>query len=417
MQDCSTSSLLYKWVQAYITHFGGDPLSVTISGLSAGGGSVLLQDIAYGGSLGETLFQSTIAASPYLPKQYTFNDWVPTQAYYAFAEQAGCPLGAYRSANETLFDCLVSKDTATLQNASEVVTTTGIYGTWTFLPVTDGVFIQDIPSRQLLEKRLNGRNLLVGNNANEGPLFTPQDITSESDFLEWLRNVLPEFREDDIAKVLLYYPSIGGENSSDSDAFATSGYNGPSALNQSSIATGQQQRANNLYGELTFVCPSYWMAEAYSGQNRTSYKYQFSALPGTHGSDLQGYFGPLGGSLFLGVDFQRAFMRIWGNFVTRRNPSISNEIADGALLNQTVQANAASSWPTFSIASPYQLDLNQTGGSEAVGGLEFLSPVNTTYLTGPGLQNNFTLANAYTWEDGRGVRCDFWRSVAPIIPA
>jgi hypothetical protein len=39
------------------------------------------------------------------------------------------------------------------------------------LPVTDGVFIQDVPSQQLLEKKVNGENLLVGNNANEGPSF------------------------------------------------------------------------------------------------------------------------------------------------------------------------------------------------------------------------------------------------------
>jgi hypothetical protein len=53
----------------------------------------------------------------------------------------------------------------------------------------------------------------------------------------------------------------------------------------------------------------------------------------------------------------------------------------------------------------------------AIGSLNVNSPVNTTYFTGPGLMNNFTLVNAYTWEDGRGMRCDFWRSVADIIPA
>ena len=41
-----------------------------------------------------------------------------------------------------------------------------------FLPVTDGTFVQDLPSQQLLRKQVNGRNLLVGNNANEGPGFT-----------------------------------------------------------------------------------------------------------------------------------------------------------------------------------------------------------------------------------------------------
>lgn len=168
--------------QAYISHFGGDPSSVTISGVSAGAGSVLHQDlgkgssftylgiadqwVAYGGLLGESLFQSSIAASPYLPKQHAYNGWVPTQAYYAFAELAGCPVGPYRNVTEKLFDCLVSSDTASLQNASVEVSSSATFGTWGFLPVTDGIFVQDVPSRQLLERRLNGRNLLVGNNAS-----------------------------------------------------------------------------------------------------------------------------------------------------------------------------------------------------------------------------------------------------------
>lgn len=199
--------------------------------------------IAYGGSLGKTFFQSTIAASPYLPKQYAYDDRVPTQAYYAFAERAGCPLDAYGRSNETIFDCLVSADVATLQNASTEVSATAAYGTWAFLPVTDGDFVQDEPSSQLLKKRVNGRSSLIGNNANEGPLFTPQDITTETAFLSWLRDALPDFSADDINKVLLYYPINNSTNSS-ATKFATSGTSGPSALTHSSLATGQQQRAN-----------------------------------------------------------------------------------------------------------------------------------------------------------------------------
>lgn len=64
----------------------------------------------------------------------------------------------------------------------------------------------------------------------------------------------------------------------------------------------------NLYAELTFVCPSYWLAEAYSGQGHMTFKYQFSPLPGTHGADLEAYQGPLGRSSILSADFQRAFI-------------------------------------------------------------------------------------------------------------
>lgn len=170
------------------------------------------------------------------------------------------------------------------------------------------------------------------------------------------------------------------------------------------------------------------MAESYSGQGRKAYKYQFSALPGTHGADVAGYFGPLGAIPTLSLDFQRAFMSksiivhvsvptntyhaaaIWGNFIKSSDPSISDAIAVGPSSNQTVDTNAASSWPAFSNVAPYQLNLNQTGGTISTG-------ASGLQLTGSSLRNNFTLANAYTWEAGRGKRCDYWRSVAAIVPA
>jgi hypothetical protein len=45
-----------QWVQKYISRFGGNPDRVTISGESAGAGSVMLHDIALGGTLGTSLF-------------------------------------------------------------------------------------------------------------------------------------------------------------------------------------------------------------------------------------------------------------------------------------------------------------------------------------------------------------------------
>lgn len=38
-----------EWVQRHISRFGGDPDNVSISGESAGGASMMMQTVAYGG--------------------------------------------------------------------------------------------------------------------------------------------------------------------------------------------------------------------------------------------------------------------------------------------------------------------------------------------------------------------------------
>ena len=82
------------------------------------------------------------------------------------------------------------------------------------------------------------------NNANEGPLFTPQNIITEDDFVNFLRNTFPLFTEDDISRTLLYYPSTNASVDMSTPEFATSGNSTPTALNESTFGTGQQQRAD-----------------------------------------------------------------------------------------------------------------------------------------------------------------------------
>jgi carboxylesterase type B len=52
-----------QWVQSYAHLFGGNASQVTISGESAGGGSVMLLAMAYGGSLGTSLFSNVSSRS------------------------------------------------------------------------------------------------------------------------------------------------------------------------------------------------------------------------------------------------------------------------------------------------------------------------------------------------------------------
>jgi hypothetical protein len=154
------------------------------------------------------------------------------------------------------------------------------------------------------------------------------------------------------------------------------------------------------------------MAEAYSDYGRTSYKYQYSVGVALHGTDVSAYFAAP--TVNHGPDFAVAFKKIFGNFIVLNDPSITNEVANGPSSNMSSASSPASSWPLSSINAPYQINLNQTGGELVP--VPVTVTINLTEAVGPGLRNNFTLVNAYTWEGGRGYRYDFWRSMAALVP-
>lgn len=120
----------------------------------------------------------------------------------------------------------------------------GAYGTWgNFLPVTDDVFVQQLPSVQLAKKQLNGETLLTSNSALEGPGFVPQNITTEADLLWFLKTTFPLFTEQDFSEIFKHY-GPPEKNTTGRVNFATLGNRGPTANTQSSLGTGNQAKAN-----------------------------------------------------------------------------------------------------------------------------------------------------------------------------
>lgn len=88
---------------------------------------------------------------------------MPEQYYKDFAELAGCGLNSTAIKNyATTFDCLVAAPSTLLQNASATVSTSGLFGTWAFLPVIDGELIQERPSVQLAQGKVSGKRILIG---------------------------------------------------------------------------------------------------------------------------------------------------------------------------------------------------------------------------------------------------------------
>ncbi|KAI5860855.1 alpha/beta-hydrolase [Durotheca rogersii] len=422
-----------QWVQEYIRLFGGDPEQVTIAGSSAGAGGVMLLGLANGGADGTSLFKGLIASSPYLPTQWDYNGTRPTEYYRRFADRAGC-LPDQPTANQSVFECLVSADTETLQSASDYVSTTGQHGQWAFTPVTDGTLIRTRPSAQLLGGggRLNGARLLSSNCVNEGPYFVPQDITTAGAFRAFVRATYPQLSAADLARLLALYavPADAPRALANSD-----GEHAPFSTTRSAFAAGWQQAANNLYAEATFVCPSRWLADAYAGRGRgRAWRYQFSVAPGDHGRDLEPLLGLRaadGGPAAAATTdaaFRGALRAAWGNFAAGRAPGLSRAQARAlGPARGDVAAAGARAWRAWTAGTPAMLNLNMTGGvlvavDTMINGSTIPVPRRvagngTAAAAAEPLRARFRLADGRAWEGGRGARCDLWASLGARVPA
>ncbi|KAK6066938.1 Vegetative incompatibility protein HET-E-1-like protein 7 [Seiridium cupressi] len=341
-----------EWIQENIHLFGGYKSRVTIYGISAGSGSVMLHAMANGGVEGTKFFENAMASSPYLPRQYNYNDDFPTHLYDQFVNMTGC------QGELDKLSCLRGRDMDVLQRANIDVTNTGAYGTWSFAPVTDGSLIQYTPYTQLLEKKVvNGRNMWTSHNADESPLFVPNNITT----LEALTSFLK-------------------------------------------FAIGNQQRAYAIYAEATYQCTSYVLATAYStDSSKSSYLHTHTNPPALHGYDVSAYLGPA--SLTQGPEFVKIWQKAWGAYITTGSPRVPGEIANNS------SSEVLSRWPKW--GNNRMLDFNQTGGTPAT---ETYWSKNITVHYEPGLKNAFREVDAESWEGGRGKRCEFWKRMAAKVP-
>jgi acetylcholinesterase len=221
-----------KWVQNHIAAFGGDPEKITLFGTSVGGGSVLLQLLAYGGDApceDDVSWRSGIAQSIYLPPIYSVEEM--DFHYKSLLNSTQCDS----------LECLRALPTSELQAANIATPFPGqkdtpIFG---YGPVLDDHLLPDTPTNLLKQGRFaRDKPLIMGTSLTEGTIFAPQaeDITAATHFLT---TQLPKLTHASLATLQTLYnttPAI-------------------SPSNQTQLAPFFDLAAQ-LYGDALFTCPT-----------------------------------------------------------------------------------------------------------------------------------------------------------------
>ncbi|PTD10342.1 hypothetical protein HYE67_007195 [Fusarium culmorum] len=225
---------LLKWVQEHIQEFGGDSERVILHGQSAGAGSVALQLAAYGGK-DEGLFAGAIAESVFMPGLPEPND-----IQYQFdrvINATNC------SEEDDTLACLRGMDSSALQAQNIKAPFDGrdyrSYFYWA--PTTDGDMFPDFPSELYKKGNFAKVPLLTGSCTNEGSNYAV-NAGSSAQFIRYMQNEYPYLTTKDTETILELYPK-------------------EPALPKHDIWFPSASRA---YAEVTFVCPTNNMLDAYA---------------------------------------------------------------------------------------------------------------------------------------------------------
>ncbi|KAH8845603.1 hypothetical protein MCOR27_004543 [Pyricularia oryzae] len=351
-----------QWIKKNIAQFGGDPDHVVLIGGSAGGASISLQLIAYGGK-DEGLFHGAAATAVSFATVLTVEE--SQYQYDNFAILAGCAVADSLA-------CLRSKNTTELQAANKPSAYPGASEAPLYMwnPVVDGDMLTELTYTAFEEGRFLRVPVIFGTSTNDGRSFAPRGTSTLGQSNTFLKDQFPYMTIEQMGKINDMYPN---ENNTCPD---TGCYFGQAAA---------------AYGDVRYMCPGMWISSIYEkfGQGSKSWNYRYdvedpkqvaSGEGVPHTSENQAIFGPEytnGGapaSLYPGqinahaVDVTQGY---WTSFIRTLDPN-THKVAD------------AVNWDTWTDAGHKRL-LIATGGKSSMEVVDDKTRERCEYITSIGV--------------------------------
>ncbi|KAI0014487.1 alpha/beta-hydrolase [Xylariaceae sp. FL0662B] len=252
---------LRHFLQKHIGSFGGDPKTITLGGRSAGGHSVGIHHFHnYGEDAGKPYFARAIYQSGSVTARAFPNASYPlyTEQFNEYMAALHCPVDD----NAAALECLRSADIKDIRKIStKLLRKSGYNLTWPFQPVQGGPMLEKYGSESGYDETFFHVPVITTSVTNEGGHFVPLNLSTNGQFLEYMRITSPGLTIDDLKELEMLYPDPVNDTSSP--------YRG-------SPKSEQFNRLSAAWSDYAYICPTQETAYRVSKAGMSTWKARFN---------------------------------------------------------------------------------------------------------------------------------------------